>query len=542
MYNIVIVDDETEIRNGIKLKVDWNELGFRIAGEASNGREALELIERSEVDVLITDIRMPFMDGLALLEQCAVRYPRIKTVILSGYDDFSYTRTAIQLKASDYLLKPVVRRELIELMNRLRGELDRERMEARQKEAMEWNWKRNLPLLQEQLLLELIHGDTEFPAVSREHMAECGLEDILRPGQPIQFVCVEMRIPYGRLGDRQDQQDLLKTAFQMFCRDFAQASAERCAVFHDWRHRYMMHFVLKRGAVEHADERVREFVHSLSRDIRRFLRVESVAGVGEPVPGPAKLRDGYISALHSWSRGKVGAQSQIVWPDSGDNDFIELTNETEKKMLHAIRHADGNMFEETVRAALGEGKGYSVRAMSHFFVKVLALLDSAAKMSGLDAHDVGEFVWRHSGQIEEVRSEEDIVGRLAHIAGAVMERIERMKPAGGSQIIDAVQRFIDRNYAEEINLGQLAERFYLNPTYLSELFKKTTGSTFSEYLTGVRMAKAAELLERSGLRVADVAELTGFSNASYFSSAFKKYFGVSPNDYRAQAGNGADRG
>ena len=237
MYNIVIVDDETEIRNGIKLKVDWNELGFRIAGEASNGREALELIERSEVDVLITDIRMPFMDGLALLEQCAVRYPRIKTVILSGYDDFSYTRTAIQLKASDYLLKPVVRRELIELMNRLRGELDRERMEARQKEAMEWNWKRNLPLLQEQLLLELIHGDTEFPAVSREHMAECGLEDILRPGQPIQFVCVEMRIPYGRLGDRQDQQDLLKTAFQMFCRDFAQASAERCAVFHDWRHR-----------------------------------------------------------------------------------------------------------------------------------------------------------------------------------------------------------------------------------------------------------------------------------------------------------------
>lgn len=111
MYNVLIVDDEKEIRNGLKLKIEWEKLGFHVQGEASNGIEALELLRSQPFHLLITDIRMPFMDGLTLLQNCALEFPHLKTIILSGHDDFSYLKSAIQFRARDYLLKPIVRRD-----------------------------------------------------------------------------------------------------------------------------------------------------------------------------------------------------------------------------------------------------------------------------------------------------------------------------------------------------------------------------------------------------------------------------------------------
>lgn len=136
MYRVIIVDDEAEIRKGLQLKINWEACGFRIVGEAANGREALACIEQQRPDLVITDIRMPTMDGMELLKRCVRDYPGIKTVVLSGYEDFDYAKTALQCGAKDYLLKPVIRREFREVLQKLKEEMDRERLNRIESDQM----------------------------------------------------------------------------------------------------------------------------------------------------------------------------------------------------------------------------------------------------------------------------------------------------------------------------------------------------------------------------------------------------------------------
>ncbi len=124
MYRVLLVDDELEIRTGLKLKIDWSALGYAVAGEAQDGREALALLEAERYDLILTDIRMPVMSGLELLKQCAENYPQTKAVVLSGYDDFHFVKAALQCGAKDYLLMPVVRRELTALLGKLSEEME----------------------------------------------------------------------------------------------------------------------------------------------------------------------------------------------------------------------------------------------------------------------------------------------------------------------------------------------------------------------------------------------------------------------------------
>ncbi|MDG0814323.1 response regulator [Cohnella rhizosphaerae] len=145
MYRVILADDEPEICRGLRLKIAWERLGFEIAGEARNGKEALSAIASERPQLLLTDIRMPVMDGLELLQACKRLHPELRIVVLSGHDDFQYVQTALRCGARDYVLKPVVRRDLTELLETIRGELDAERDAARAREAIGRQWRQRLP-------------------------------------------------------------------------------------------------------------------------------------------------------------------------------------------------------------------------------------------------------------------------------------------------------------------------------------------------------------------------------------------------------------
>jgi two-component system response regulator YesN len=179
LYNLIIVDDETEIRNSLRHKMNWLDLGFQIAGEASNGKEALELLEQGDIHLMITDIRMPVMDGLALLNEQKIHFPKVRTIILSGYDDFSYVRIALQNGAKDYLLKPVVRKELSEMLLTLREELDLEQQDLFKIDRLKWKLYQNNTLLQEHLMLELISEEGVSGSGLKERIYDMQLEGIL---------------------------------------------------------------------------------------------------------------------------------------------------------------------------------------------------------------------------------------------------------------------------------------------------------------------------------------------------------------------------
>ena len=161
LYRIILVDDEEEVRKGIIRKIDWNHLGFEVVGDAENGAEALEKIEQLEPEVVMTDIRMPFMDGLALTERIRQKYPSMKVLIFSGFDDFEYAQQAIKLNVTEYILKPVNVEELSEILTRVRKNLDEEISQRRDAALLRESYQKSLPILRAVFLNDLMRGTAD---------------------------------------------------------------------------------------------------------------------------------------------------------------------------------------------------------------------------------------------------------------------------------------------------------------------------------------------------------------------------------------------
>ena len=165
-YRIMLVDDEEEVRKAIIRKMDWEKLGFVVVGDAENGEEALEKLEQLEPDVVITDIRMPYMDGLTLTARIREKHPSIKILIFSGYDDFEYAKQAIKLEVTEYILKPVNGEELAVILSRIRGSLDKEIEQRRNIDTLRENYLGSLPILRELFLNNLVNRTTDVTAVA----------------------------------------------------------------------------------------------------------------------------------------------------------------------------------------------------------------------------------------------------------------------------------------------------------------------------------------------------------------------------------------
>jgi two-component system response regulator YesN len=196
MYRVMLVDDELEIRSGLKLKIDWSALGYAIGGEAQDGREALALLEREPFDLILTDIRMPVMSGLELLKQCAENYPRTKVIVLSGYDDFHFVKAALQCGAKDYLLKPVVRSELTTILGKVSGELETERRAHVTGESARQRITESESVLKEQLVLDWIDNESDDRLIAlRSEAKRLGMADWLDDRSCLQVISLVYRVP-----------------------------------------------------------------------------------------------------------------------------------------------------------------------------------------------------------------------------------------------------------------------------------------------------------------------------------------------------------
>lgn len=537
MYNLLIVDDEQEIRNGLKLKMDWSGLGFRVVGEAADGREAMDMLAGTAIHFMITDIRMPVMSGLELLKQCAEKYPDLKTVVLSGHEDFHYVKAALQCGASDYLLKPVVRGELKAVLAKIRERLDEEAQARSERDKALWQLRQSLPVMQERLMLELVSEEDETAAGSARG------ELLLLPFDPaenetacLRFIGIEMRLPPGRLGDKAKEAGLLREAFRMVCRETAQQPPwDKCAfAFHHPGHSDMMHILL-RTRFPGDDGVLQPFLRQLRDNIDRYLQVESVIAVGEPVTGVASLRKAFLSSLQVWSQSKPGAFSQILTERPSQDVFVVLSPEAEKRLAMTLEDGDAALFDQTLKA-LPAANELPLHGIASLVLRVTLLLDHAVRRHRLTAIDTSgwmlpEVLWKHT-------SAPAAFDYLSGLAAQVAEGVRRSRATGGAGVVEAVRKYMEENYMTEMSLSMMADRFHINTTYLSELFKRQTGATFSDYLAQIRLAKTAELLLDPQLRLSDIAELVGFASSSYLSSVFKKVYGISPNDYRNRPVNG----
>ncbi|WP_341347439.1 response regulator [Paenibacillus sp. FSL H3-0469] len=521
MYRVLIVDDEPEIRQGLRLKADFAGLGMSVTGEAGNGLEAMERLAREPVDIVITDMNMPVMNGVSVLEDCYRLYPELKLIVITGYEDFQYARAAVRNQARDYLLKPVTGDELTAVLLKVKEELDRERSEQDRQAFAQWRLSQYYKEMKEHFLVQLVKEEVEQAAVLKERAAlfELGEWDLA----DVRFVTAGLR---ERTGDAPEAPErtpgMLRLPFELLGREFAGGYGSPCAVFRDPNYPGLVHYILQDGGTDLA-----HFSAELAGCVTAHLGYEPVIGYSGLKLGFSQWKEGYLESLLSWN---LSENAAIPLAAGRAEPEPVLTDELARTLRRLLLQGERDATRQTVRRELQAAFAQSRSCLVKLIFQLYLLVDTAVGAAA-DRGGQAQQLWLYPEMVHRL----DSVDKAEQFLMELIDHADRAVQAGGDaedSVIRTATQYIDSNYMYDLNLTQLAQRFNYNSSYFSELFKAKVGRSFMAYLTGTRMAQATHLLVSTTLGLWDIAELTGFSNASYFSARFKKMYGIAPSDFR----------
>jgi len=530
MIQLMIVDDEERARTGMCQLIDWDDHGISIAALACDGDEALEILKTTPIDILLTDIQMPVMDGLELIERVVATYPHIRCVIMSGYDKFSYARKALALGAKDYLLKPSRRKEILDTVLQLVADIEQERSERENLEHLTNGFRESLPLLKEKTLskLVLVHHQAD-----RRLEANLRLNDIQFPHPFFGILVFQIDNPH-ELRQRFKSEDV--EWYKYALKNIAEETVRRsyiCAAFeHEENSVLIVNTPQSIGFGE-----LTPIANEVQRNVRHYMKFTVSAGIGSFAPSIAHLRVSYseaAAALHA--RYFVGDGKVVGVMDDGVDGagHVSYPLEQEKAILQAI--TSGDREEAAVRLddfhnGLKSETASKDQVLRSTFSLLFALNRYCAEKN-LNTNDIFE-----SGLIELTRVLAN--SSMAYIRQALHETVDKMckeinSKKNGNKMFEAVLAFIHENYRKDISRETVAGEVYVTPGHVSFLFRQNLKTNFVEYLHKVRIEHAYGLLRNKGLRISDIAHDVGYQDEKYFFQVFKKYTGITPNQYRNQ--------
>lgn len=524
-YRVLLVDDEEDIRVGISRKMDWEGLGFTLVGEAENGRDALDLAESLQPDVVLTDIKMPFMDGLELCRILTDRLPASKFVVFSGFDDFEYAKQAIQMKVFEYILKPINAAELAAVLQKLKTQLDTERTQRQDLANLRQRYEESLPILRGLYFTHLLEGS--IPAGQEAERA--ARLDISLTGQA--WVAALGHID-GSTGGGRDMQIL---SVQQLAEEHFLLEGCVCRAF---PHNDTLALVagLREGVS------IYEFIEAVNRICaltESYLGLTLTMGVGIPcgeLSGLPQSADGARSALDY--RGMVGTGRAIyigdLEPDLGGT--LSFDEADDRELSAAVKLGD----EQEVRSVVDRltdkirASGMPQAQCSLFFLELLTCLLKLTRSADLPLEEVFGAGFTGNVQVTDFPTVEALRSWCLERCLRIRSLLRRRRTDSAGQTVERAKAYIQEHYSEsDLSVERLCGYLHLSPTYFSTLFKRETGMSFTTCVTEVRMAAAAEALRNTEEKTYLIAQHCGYDDPNYFSYVFKRCFGMSPTKYRA---------
>ena len=522
LYRVLIVDDEPWICKLIRNIVEWERLGFQIVGECGNGRQALEIIPECHPDLIITDIRMSGMDGVSLM--AAVRNMGLKTefFVISGYNDFEYARSAVSYKAFCYLLKPIDKNEIQMKLLELRKKLEEER-----------DLRNNLEMSRMKLLTQNLHNSLINPG----QMMSC--ESFNREyATGFRACCFRVLIAHHDLPEEmwlsREEDPLPERVLESFRRVMTGGEIIETLILEDRvPHRGIM-------ILNYTQDRLSEW----EENWKQILAAEEYSGISVGVSGEVDSFGGipaaYTDATHAVVVRILNTDSRILAADRLTEEIVLPQNCVGTKDAKAFQLAleMGNAPEaQAIAAELFESARRKYPASALVYPEIAAQIINllSEKAQNREAASAESFL-PAAGVLKEhlamCGSQEQIAEYIRKLIDTYAAEIENDRLNRGDKIINEMKKYIEDHYREDVALADLARHVCLNANYVSELFRKKTGETFSEYLADYRISIAKDLLRDIRFKVVDVSVMVGYSDEKYFSRLFKKKVGVSPNAYK----------
>lgn len=528
MYSVFLVEDEIVIRDGLKASFSWEQYGFVFVGDAADGEMALPLIRQTRPDVLITDIRMPFMDGIALSKLVKKELPGTRIIIISGYDDFSYAQEAIHIGVDNYLLKPITKDKLAEVMTDVRNKLDSEQEKDDYYEKFRQESQEYEQYARVRFFNQLVNGALSVTDVY-EKSEELGLNLDARRYNLIlldyNLANTTNQAVYSKHMARLSEQ--LMQYFKC-CPEYI--------VFH-WNNN--TYAIIIKGDDDTIASHTENCIENISRRCEMFAdRVSWYVAQGEVISRFSEFKDSCQSANRKLSCRYIHPEKHIFTNEDVealDSQNIKETSASVDQHLVALFLENGmeseiDGFLDNLIPGHTDNAIKSVLFCRYFAIKMyLCVCDYLKKINSDPAEVISE---GFRAKIENA----DNTNVLAIIKELFTAAISQRDGAANRQYknqLALAMDYVDEHYMDPgLNLNEVASEVNISSSYLSAMFSRETETTFVEYVTAKRMEKACRLLTGTGDKTAVIAEHVGYKDPHYFGYIFKKTYGMSPKEYR----------
>lgn len=523
MYTVVIADDEYEIRLSLTQSIEWEELGFQLVGEASNGMEALELVETLEPDLLLTDIKMPFVSGIDLARQARDIRPAMHIAFLSGYDDFSYAQEAIQYNIINYMLKPLSGKELKRELLVIRDKMDQKvaqmkfvETQMRQEgwaEIAKFSFLITICMDEERDIFDEAEKEKEFETMA----IDAGLGSL--QGDSKNFLLFVTRfLDAGKNSTRLENQKFVNTIAEKYLHSVSACISGKI-------------ITIVSGTLRDLNRYEEILTKDVIQSSKRILDKECIIGVSRKFTQILGARAAYRDAVTAWEYAVGEADNICFILDLDKNEAeccsAEYIRDINMELERRLRTGQAleSFLENVISKEERKNNGFLMFQIVTTIYSVVSNIADETEKEEL----MKEFLI--SDKISVNYSYDDIM-KLAVKASSIIVKQRRQN----SEIIcEELLNIIEKNYMnEELSLSGISQHLNVSAGYLSTIVKKTQGKNFVNLLTSKRMEAAKEYLFYSSKKIMEIAKECGYSDYHYFSYCFKKFYGVSPNKMREQ--------
>lgn len=533
MWKIVIVDDERQVLKGMKRAIPWEELGAEWAGEALNGEDGLHMIHEAEPDIVITDLYMPIMSGINMIEQLRNHGFQGKIIILSGYSDFEHARQALQFGVSDYISKPISLPTLKSILSKVIQELEEEEKKRRIQGEIELKMRLYEPFIEKEWVRSASVG-------TLDHV----FRDNTRIPPPYRYWLERKHLTIGIELIRDERASCLSLSdwnlFRFAVSNIAVEVTRK--LFPDMEyadlHSTRALIIIHPERLEQLERRLEELGGDLIHSISSFLKLGIRIGIGRVRENWSQISDSTEEAFRAIDRRELRRIPACELYMYSENNSVEHENIHYFPVKFCYKLA-------TAMKASQESEAYQlVNNYMADMKKHSGISQRTVQMLGSELWGIITYSLYETGQVlddlfthDEIAKEIDSLIGPAELENWLMDKIAQIFNSrqwkGSSkhkQIVDFMTSYIHEHYAEELTLSELSHKVFISRNHLSIIFRNFTGETFNNYVTRVRMEKARELLLERNMLVYEVAERVGYRNIPYFSTLFKKVTGMNPTE------------
>lgn len=530
-YKVMLVDDEEEVRQAIEKRLNWEEIGFKVVSSAENGEDALEKAEIYQPDVVMSDIHMPFIDGLTFCKMLKNQFPGTKIIIFSGYDEFEYAKEAIRLEAEEYILKPIDAEELKKVFLKIKNRLDEEYDRRRNIENLEKYYKESLPILREQLLIGILEGRINAASI-RQYLNEYDLK------LKSDFYCVSIIEP----GTIAEETDVTNQILAVSLKQIVDEQYEKEMGFVSINY---LGRVIVIGELTNTGEyqKFANISDQICKLASKVLGVSVYAGIGKIVGMIKDLSISFQEANDALSYRILLDENQAILiqdVDPGFSRYVGFGETDINELLKNIKIGTKDELSETIDLIVNKLKK-STTSINHiqlYFVEIYVGIMRLARSYELSDEQLNELDRDVYTETRKINSIEELREWLSTICLQLRGFIRKERQDSTKLLVEKAKEYILCNYTDStLSLDAVCSYLGVSQTYFSSLFKKDTGVSFVTYITNIRMEKAVHLLETTSEKSYIIAGMVGYEDPNYFSYVFKKAYGISPSKYRNKQDN-----